>query len=398
MYRPSSTYREPEHQRVPAFFSRRTLAKLAAGALGMSAPGSSGRALATSQASATPGAASSGNDLAIKGMTYDTGTDYTPQWGVLSRQAWDLARVQRELAVIHDDLHCTAVTLFGTEISRLIEGADLALEQGLDVWIQPRLIDAGPDALLAHITETAREAERLRQGDRPMTLNLGVELSLFAAGIIEGATFEERIPILLATLDQLPVYNERLNALLARANTAAREVFHGPVTYGAGPWEGVDWTDFDSVGMDLYRDAFNRDTYVEQVRALHRWDKPVVITEFGCCTYEGAQDAGASGYDIIDWETTPPELNGDYVRSEAVQAQTIAALLDIYRTEGVQGAFVFTFVEPLPYSPDPRYDLDMASFGIVKVFPEESGQGYEATGHWEPKQAFHEIARQYGPA
>jgi hypothetical protein len=49
----------------------------------------------------------------------------------------------------------------------------------------------------------------------------------------------------------------------------------------------------------------------------------VVITEFGCCSYRGAADAGG-----MDWATsssTSPstarglELNGEYVRDEAEQ-------------------------------------------------------------------------------
>lgn len=159
----------------------------------------------------------------------------------------------------------------------------------------------------------------------------------------------------------------------------------------------MDWSGFDYVGVDLYRDAYNRDTYEQRLRTYQSFGKPVVITEFGCCTYEGAEDAGGSGYDIIDWESDPPRLNGDYVRSEATQAETIAALLDLYETEGVHGAFVYTFVEPgQTWSPEPRYDLDMASFGVVKILPEDTGRGYDTTGSWEPKAAFWEIADQYG--
>lgn len=348
---------------------------------------------AMGQTSRTPVAGSAG--LAVKGITYDTGTRYT-EWNVLSRPIWDTKTVKRDLNAIRETLHGTAVTLFGTDVDRLVQGAEMALEQGLAVWLQPRLFDVDQGSLLNHLVETAREAERLRAAGHDVTLNLGVELSLFAQGIIPGATFEERIPILIETIDQLPTYNERLNALLADALAAAREVFNGPVTYGSGEWEGVDWSGFDYVGVDLYRDAYNRDTYVQRLRSYQRFGKPVIITEFGCCTYEGAEDAGGSGYDIIDWETEPPQLNGEYVRSELTQAATIGSLLDLYETEGVHGAFVYTFVEPgQTWSPDPRYDLDMASFGVVKILPEDTGRGYDTTGSWEPKAAFWETADQY---
>lgn len=341
--------------------------------------------------------ATSSNPLTIKGMTYDTGTDYTPQWGILTRQVWEIDRVRREMAVIRNDLHCTDVCLFGLEIDRLIEAAVVARDAGLHVWLQPRMIEAEPDALLDYLQEAATAAERVRVENDHIALNIGVELSLFAGGSIPGDSFMERAETLVATLDELPTYNERLNDLLGRMVTTARDSFAGPLTYGSGEWESVDWSEFDFLGIDLYRDAYNRDTYTERVRDLHRHGKPVLITEFGCCTYEGAEDAGGSGYDIIDWEQDPPVLNGDYVRSEDVQAETIGELLDVYEAEEVHGAFVFTFVEVgQTYSPDPLYDLDMASFGIVKVFPASTGQGYEETGYWEPKLAFGTIAERFG--
>jgi hypothetical protein len=46
------------------------------------------------------------------------------------------------------------------------------------------------------------------------------------------------------------------------------------------------------VGVDLYRDESNEATYAREVRALHRFGKPVVITEFGCCAYRGADKRG----------------------------------------------------------------------------------------------------------
>jgi hypothetical protein len=373
--------------------SRRALAGLAASGLALSAFGAPPATSAAAQTAATP---TTSGSLAVKGMTYDTGT-YYPRWDIVTRQVWDAERVRREFATIHDELHCTAIELFGSDIDRLAEGAAIAHEQGLAVWLQPRQFDAEPDALLEQLGAVAREAERLRGEGADITLNVGVELTLFSDGIIPGATFEERIPTLLDTVDQLPTYNERLNDLLARANTAARELFAGPLTYGSGEWESVDWSDFDIVGVDLYQDQYNRDTYVERLRSYHQFGKPVVITEVGCCSYEGAEDAGGSGYAIIDWDKDPPELIGEYVRSEQVQADYIGSLLDLYQEEGVHGAFVYTFVEPgQTYSPDPRYDLDMASFGIVKIFPEGTGKGYEESGYWEPKVAFHEIADRFG--
>jgi len=42
------------------------------------------------------------------------------------------------------------------------------------------------------------------------------------------------------------------------------------------------------------------------LRALRRFDKPIVVTEFGCCAYEGAEDTGGSAYGIVD--SGPPSI------------------------------------------------------------------------------------------
>lgn len=374
----------------PDRITRRAAVGLVAGGVAAAA---SRPTIAAARQQATPVGTPGG--LAVEGISYDTGTKY-PEWDVLSREEWAEETVRRDLQAIRDDLHANAVTLFGSDAGRVADGAAIASGLGLSVWIQPRMFDAEQDALLDQLGEFASEAERLRAGGVDVTLNAGVELSIFAAGIIPGATYAERIPTLLETLDQLPEYNERLNALLGSAATVARDAFDGPLTYGSGEWEGVDWTPFDIVGVDLYLHAGNREGYAEQLRSYEQFGKPVVITEFGCCAYEGADDAGGSGYAIIDWSADPPRLSGDYVRSEETQAETIGGLLDLYAAEGIHGAFVYTFVEPnQTYSPDPQFDLDMASFGIVKVFPEGSGQGYAESGYWEPKAAFGAIAERF---
>ena len=40
---------------------------------------------------------------------------------------------------------------------------------------------------------------------------------------------------------------------------------------------------------------------------------------------------------------------------------------------------------------DPRRDLDMASYGVVKMLPGGPGTGYHGLG-WEPKLAFGALA------
>lgn len=335
--------------------------------------------------------------LAYRGVNYDTGTNYGGG-GALSREVWDHELVRQELRAINDELHCNAVGIFGTDLDRLTEAATVALENGLQVWLQPRLVDADAEGTLDHLAKAARAAEDLRRRYATITLNVGCELSIFSAGVMPGADHEQRSAKLASPRHWplLPWYNRKLNALLESAATVARTGFNGPITYGAGMWERVKWDRFDIVGLDYYRLAYNRARYARNLRRYHRYGKPVVIVEFGCGSYRGAAEKGPSGHDIIDHDAAVPQITGDHIRDEQVQADQLSELLEIYETERVRGAFVFEFIEPYHlHSNDPRHDLDMAGYGLVKVTtPGVEGRPYR----WQPKAAFHTIATRYANA
>jgi hypothetical protein len=331
--------------------------------------------------------------LVHKGINYDVGTNYEPD--TLSREVWNDAMMQQEISVIRDELHCNAINVFGTDIERLVACSTTALEQGLHVWVQPRLVNSDQDEMLDHLSQVAQAAEKLRAQYANVELDVGCELSVFTSGIIPGRTFVQRIQRLAFMRWLIPRFNKKLNVLLSKTASVARSHFNGRITYAAGLWERVNWDTFNIVGVNYYRYGMNQSNYVEGLRALQRLGKPIIITEFGCCSYDGAQQKGPAGEDIVDWSTPTPQLNGMYTRNERVQAQYIADLIRLYESENIYGAFVFEFIEPAyPHSADPRRDLDMASFGIVKAHPNSAGK--HGAPHWEPKMAFHEIARLYG--
>jgi hypothetical protein len=332
-----------------------------------------------------------GNAMAIRGIDYDTGTNYAP--GYLSRVVWHDAMFQAEIDTIRDQLHCNAVMLYGSEIDRLVACAAYAARRGLHVWLQPRLIDSTAEAMLAHLGELAVRAEQLRQQGGQVTLNVGCELSIFMGGLMPGRDFMRRIQWLKRfwwLYMPLPHYRHRLNQHLRAAVAVVRSAFGGPVTYGAGIWESVDWTAFDLVGLNYYRESSNWGSYAQELRRFHRFNKPIVITEFGCCSFPGADRLGGSGDSIVDYEAPVRQLKRPVARDEQVQSNYIADLLHIYRDEGIHGAFVFEFTEPShPYSPDSLFDLDIASYGIVKVLDEMEPH------RWQPKLAFHRMAQVY---
>ncbi len=333
-----------------------------------------------------------------KGINYDIGTNFSAE--KLSRPIFDRAIVQREIEIIKKDLHCTAIRISGQDQDRLIFASECALDQGLEVWLSPALIDADQPTLLAYLKECAQAAESLRQHLPAIVFVLGCELSLFMDGIIDGKSVYERIDNI-----SKPTYwmknafkggiDRPLNAFLAQAAQAVRAEFQGPLTYASGTWEHVDWAPFDFVAVDQYRDAGNKSHYRQQLRAYFGHGKPVVTTEFGCCPYRGAEDKGGLAWDIVDWAATPRRLKGNYVRDEQVQADTITDLVTIFDEEGVDGAFVFTFVNTMyTYDPRPLYDLDMASYSVVKSFTDHNGTTYPDMP-WEPKAAFAALAQSY---
>jgi hypothetical protein len=99
------------------------------------------------------------------------------------------------------------------------------------------------------------------------------------------------------------------------------------------------------------------------------------------------------GWAIIDDSTGQPRLDGDYVRDESEQVRYLEELQGIFAAEGVDLAFWFTFAGyGLVHDPGPRRDLDLASYGLVKMLPGGPGTGHQGLG-WEPKLAFGALAR-----
>ena len=69
--------------------------------------------------------------------------------------------------------------------------------------------------------------------------------------------------------------------------------------------------------------------------------------------------------------------------------------LNIFKSEKVYAAFVFTFVNSrYKFNTDPLYDLDMASYGIVKPVDDPNQDSYRGLP-WIPKKAFYSLAEYY---
>ncbi|GAA1255029.1 hypothetical protein GCM10009609_17890 [Pseudonocardia aurantiaca] len=305
--------------------------------------------------------------------------------------------VRRDLQAIRNDLHCTTVMVIGTDTDRQLEAAEQALDVGLDVYVRPYLADQPRAVLLSHLEATATSAERLRtMYPGRVTLLLGSEFSLTSPGMLPGPRVFVRVEVLVRPhwrrlFDRR--ITRKLQRLLASALATAREHFHGPITYASGYWEHVDWSGFDVVGVNLYRYGNDPARYERRLRNLvQRADKPVVVTEFGCGAFTGADRRGPGSFRIVNWFADPPRVRDGHTRDERTQADYLTELIDLYTRHGVHGCFVYTFASPgFPHHADPRYDLDMAGFGLVKTDPQDPTR-------WEPKEAFQSVARCYAAA
>jgi len=223
----------------------------------------------------------------IKGVCYDTGRAYGP--GFVTRRVFDPAVTRRELRIIRDDLRCNAVRFQGTDIARLMTAATDALKLGgLQVWLSPELFKKSREATVAYLAKAAAAAEPLReQFPGQLVFCVGTESSLFTKGIVPGRTVNQRIASIRRAGLRSGPYAQQLQAFLAEANDKVRKVFHGPLTYASTPFEVVDWSLFDVIGVDHYRNSKNDHRYAETVRRYVGHGKPVVNTEFGHSPYTG---------------------------------------------------------------------------------------------------------------
>jgi hypothetical protein len=328
-----------------------------------------------------------------KGINYDTG--FMP--GNLSRPDFDPAVVEAEMRVIARELGCTAVRITSGDPERIDLAARAAAAEGLEVWFSPFPVEVPKPGLLSLFRDCAERAEQLRRDGAAVVLVIGCELTLFTPGYLPGAFFFDRIrrlarpgPRQIVAFGRLP---KRLNAFLTEAADTARRQFGGPLTYAAAAWEPVDWSRFDIVSVDAYRDARNASSFRSDLRKHMAHGKPVVATEYGCCAYAGAADRGGMGWDIAEYDQTgAPTIKGDYKRDESEQVRYLQDVNQIFVEEGLDLAFWFTFAKyHMPVSSDPRKDADLASHGLVAVLPAGAGAGYQDLG-WQPRQAFEAMA------
>jgi hypothetical protein len=339
--------------------------------------------------------------MRTKGVCYDVGR---VMLGHNWRPVFDPRIVHRELEIIRNDLHCNTVRLQGLDLDRLVVAAEDALGQGLAVWFSPEMWDRSPEETQAYVVQGAGRAEELRaRWPGHVVFSVGSEVTLFTQGFLPGSNVLERLanPSRWETL-RAGKHNASLNTFLAAATARVREVFRGPVTYASVGLETVDWTPFDIVGVDLYREKRMQEMYPKLIERYRGFGKPVANMEFGCCTFQGAEDLGGRGWEIVDWSKVPPQLKGPYVYDQSAQAREVAELLRLNDEAGVDATFVFTFEDQAGLEDANRellrhlaFDFDIARYGLVKMHLEGQPGAVYPDMPWEPKESFRAVAEYY---
>lgn len=331
--------------------------------------------------------------MRVKGISYDIGIVFGEYQASLGM---DEATVRKEMKIIRDDLHMNAIRLSGTGIDDMITGARICLEEGLDVWLSPHYIDVSQKFLIDQTLECGRRFEELRKEfpERECIYVIGCEFSCFAKGFTPGdESFMERMAR-GAMLEIGP--SKPFTDFVSKLADDVREVFKGKITYAAQTFETVDWSHFDYMGIDFYRDEHTRATYEDVLKGYinNEYNKPFIMMEFGLGCFKGCSDKGAIAFMIVD-QSNPGYLNGQYERCEKEQADELVDLLTTFDKLNVEGSFLFTFSHSgYPYNEDPMRDMDMAGFGIVKCYPDKFGTVYPEH-KWDPKEAFYAVADYY---
>ncbi|GHF86719.1 hypothetical protein GCM10017566_70690 [Amycolatopsis bartoniae] len=340
-----------------------------------------------------------------KGVIYDVGS---VQMGINWRPDYRPEVVRRELRILAEDLHCGAVKIRGRDISRVVLTGDAAAAFGMEVWLSAELFGQPPADTLSYIEAAAAAGEQLRRRwpDR-VVFSVGTELTLFMRGMVPGRTYRQRVRHLKAA-PRAARQDTPLRPFLAQAVDAARRHFDGPITYAAFPFERVDWDRFDIVGINHYWHRLIADRYVPMLRPWLELGKPVVISELGFRTCTGADEPrpvgqeNAAAFGML-LQLLPgigrlvhPRVKTIRERNEALQARRLTRQLETLDEAGIDGAFIYTFSFPLlPHHPDPRHDLDVDSFSLVKSLPRPQHGTTYPDMTWEPKQAFAAVANYY---
>lgn len=341
-----------------------------------------------------------------RGVVYDVGLQYNP--GKYSVETFDPDLVKYDIGTISNILRANAIRIEGEDIDRLVAASEIAAEAGLKVFFNPWWMNADSIQVVDYMEKAAKAAEKLRAKGYDITFVTGCEYTLFNSGILKGNSVNERLVSMMeignlqddpeklnAAISEM---TEKLNSILRNIVGKVRENFKGEVIYSAGTWEPVDWSIFDAVGVDYYRDTQSDEQYLVGIKDYLKYGKPVWVMEVGCCTFEGAAALGGGGFTVcqgVDENGNGVYLGGEKPkRSEKEQADYAETQIRLLSDSGIEGMFIFEFSFPISPYRETGLDADLTAYPIVKSFPKDDPRSLQMPP-WQPKEAFYRVGQVY---
>ena len=295
--------------------------------------------------------------------------------------------IEEELAIIKQDLGCNTVRLISDSNNKLIEAAEIALKLNLEPWVSNRLFGLNKKGACKELSELAIACEELRRRHQTkLVIVVANEPSLDTKFVWSlGPPFSHSK---LEHFFSKNKYNAKLDLRTISSELAIqiKKYFNGPITLASGLWERIDWKLYDYVGVNLYINKYNKNVYENSIDEYLVYKKPIVITDFGCCTFKGASDYGGSGWYYASKNTV--------IYDEKEQADTIEKCIKIFKNMGVEGSFLLGYVEPKPFTRKKvlfglewlRFSAE-GSYGIMNYFEREK--------ELEPKLSYETLKRIY---
>jgi len=245
-----------------------------------------------------------------------------------------------KLDIIHDELGCNAVIIFGnTEFEDdLIEAGRLAIQKGFDrIYVAPMYLDLSAGETVDRIGRFAKKVKALRQMSEAIVFMVGHEFTFDMYGIVPGETYPDRLRYPLEHGDWAGKAYAVLPGVFRKIVAVCKADYGYQIAYAATVWEADDivpWSDpiFESVSSDDYiwdKVGWTENVVRRHLAGLKRYGKPVNSTEWGCLTYKGASQ---------EWGFTDSDL-AKYPYDEDEQANYIAQYCSMLDKADISGAF-----------------------------------------------------------
>lgn len=309
------------------------------------------------------------NELNFRGINYNAGIDYNQNGG---NSSIDTLEFMQDLKNIKE-MNCNSVRLYGSYNEKLLKYTELARKDNMIVWVSPRYIGKDKQETLDKISELSGELQNMYNPDS-LFLIIGNEFSIDMGGITQGNTYGERAK------NQSGYDRKKLRSTLEEITSEVRKKFKGKITYAAMTNEDVPFELFDYIGLNYYWNLINQKNYAKRLKKLSKkYNKEVIVTEFGTCGYKGASLQGGNAYSL------PPLIL--VISDDNEQVKYLKKCFKAFEKENVKGTFVFDYAEKWKtYSENKNENKDLGSFGVMRKHKD---------GKLTPKPSFYFIKNHY---